>query len=319
MDYDSKSSIFSIDVGGINTNLKILKRNIGFGSAWLQNPIDLLQTGSVNHIFVDRKNDKVYVAGTINNKNGLLRVGRLVANSASLGPMMLNTSFGYVYEEISGSTLERFKLNNISEFQHSNAIGQMPKLVVGTKSSGKIGSSPDSLIQVKHFGSFVRVVWPKQSEDIFVKGFGDLAKGQSPGKLSTDWQPGEIYNVEEFDSVALYGYALKETSGSLDDILIRVERRPIRDTAFATEKMVENTISSSYAAESIYREHIHRLPVDYGDLSIKEITWPIDIELTAMKELRISARQKNGQNDDKNKNLIVWARFIKASKDTNET
>ena len=254
------------------------------------------------------------------NVASIIRKGHKKYNKQNLGPRMLNSSFGYVHEEISGSVVERFKLNNISEFPHSEGMYQMKSIVLGTQDSGKVGKTDDSIVQVNHIGSFVKVLWPKQDQDVFVKGFGDFAIGQKPGKLSTEWQSGEFIDVskDNFDHVSLYCYALKANSGSQDSILVRVERRPLRSTGFGVEQAVEHIISGSYV-ESIYRDQLHRKDVDYGDLSIKEVTFPIDISLTNVKDFRVSAKMKNGQSSDENRNFVIWARLIKSNKNHEET
>jgi hypothetical protein len=63
----------------------------------------------------------------------------------------------------------------------------------------------------------------------------------------------------------------------------------------------------------------YKKQINYGDLSLKEIGWPIDIPLSNMKQVRISVRLANGQADEKNSNLIVYGRFIKADGTKTET
>jgi len=271
-------------------------------------------SGSASHIFIDSK-DYIYVCGQ-RAKKGILRVGKLRANSASLGPRMLATSFGYVFSEFSGTTNERFKLNNISEFPHSSGIFQMKNVALGTIDSGKVGKTDDSIIQVSYFGSVVHIVWPQQDRgDSFVKGYGSFSSGQRPGKLVSSWSTGSFFDVTEYDHLSLYAYLVKQISGTLDNVDIRIERRPLHDSPFAIDQAVEYSTTGS-DAYATYRDLIHTKEIDYGDLSIKEIGWPIDIPLTNVKEIRISARHRNGQTEDVNKNFIVWGRLIKSEEET---
>jgi len=83
--------------------------------------------------------DTVYLVGQSQGKLATIRKGRLRANSASLGPRMLATSVGFVSSEVDGEVVEKFKLNNLSEFPHSSGLFQMRNLVLGTTDSGKIG------------------------------------------------------------------------------------------------------------------------------------------------------------------------------------
>lgn len=314
--------VFGYSGSAEDNSSKLLTKKCAFAGlmpalSW-SNPIDLLNFGRFNRSYID-KDDNIFIVGQQNDK-GIIRRGRLTANSASLGPRMLSPTIGYVFSEsiINNQTVmdERFKLNNISEFPHSEGIFQMKNMVLGTVDSGRVGKTDDSIIQVNYIGSFVKILWPRQDQDIFIQGYGDFAAGQKPGKLTTEWQSGEFIDVskDKFDHVALYGYGLKVISGTMDSILLRIERRPLRNVGFTIEKAVEHTISGSYV-ESIYRDQIHRLDIDYGDLSIKEITWPIDVPLENVKELRISTRLKNGQNDDKNSSFVIYGRFIRSKEE----
>jgi len=266
--------------------------------------------------------DYIYAIGTArSNKKAFLRKGKLLANSSSLGPRMLATSVGYVQgygASISGALSESFKLNNVSEFPHSSGIYQMKNIILGTQDSGKVGKTDDSIVQVRFKGSVVRILWPKQdNDDASVKGFGDLAPGQRPGKLSTTFEPGEFFDVSEFnhDHMTLYCYLQKQASGTLDDVEMKVERRPLRNTGFTTDQGIEDSVSGSFTV-SRYRDHVHVREIDYGDLAIKEQGWPVDISLENTKEVRISARHRNGQSDDLNKNLLIYGRFVKSEEET---
>lgn len=259
-----------------------------------------------------------YFGGTIRGIGFVLQ-GTLTANSASLGPQMLATSFGYVKTEVNGFPETAFKLNNVSEFSYGGGLFQMPNLVLGTTESGKIGKTDDSIIRVNHIGSVVKVMWPKQdSIEKPIKGFGDFSAGERSGKLTTTFQPGEALDVTEYDHMTLFGYLSKEASGTLDDIIITIERKPLKDSAFAIDQSIDYAISGS-KTEARLRDIEYKKQVDYGDLSINKIGFPIDVPLTNTKQIRISARHRLGQAIDANKNFIVWGRFIKASKETNET
>ncbi len=258
----------------------------------------------------------IYGAGyTKGLKEGLLRKGKLTANSASLGPRMLATSIGYVQSEISGTTYERFKLNNISEFPHSSGIFQMRNLVLGTTDAGKIGRTDDSIVQVTFVGSVVKVMWPKQDDQTTpIKGYGDLAAGQRSGKLVSSFEPGDYIDVTDFDHMSLYCYLLKNASGTLDNIDIKIERRPLKSTGFSTDQVIEYSSSGSVTIAEL-KDLVYRKQIDYGDLSISEIGYPIDVPLTNVREVRISAKHQTGQIEE-NKNFVVWGRFIKSTEET---
>jgi hypothetical protein len=276
---------------------------------------------SIANIYVS-KAETLYYVGTDDRNYGFLGRGKLTANSESFGPMVLAPSVGYVQEQLMTSsirfpsTITKFKLMNVSEFPHSAGVFQMPNMIIGTTDSGKIGNSESDIIQVSYFGSVVHLMWPDQrSSNTSTKGFGSLSAGQKSGKLTTNWATGSFFDVTEFDHLALYGYINNVISGTIDKVDIRVERRPLRDAPFAVDQAVEyNTSGSEVVAE--YRDLIHSKEVDYGDLSIREIGWPIDIPLTNVKEVRISARHRTGQSDDKNKNFIVWGRLIRSEEET---
>lgn len=258
--------------------------------------------------------------GTTSEARVGVKRGRRVANSASLAPRMLGTSFGYVHAEPTGTLqpVEKFKLNNVSEFSHGGGIGQMRNLVLGTVESGKIGKDDDSLIQVRQFGSIVRVFWPRQDstvEEVPIRGYGDASIGQRAGKLLTGFEPGDIHDVTEHDHLALYCYLTKAVSGTLDDVEIRIERRPLKSTGFAVDQAIEYETSGSVTVAKL-RDLIYKKEIDYGDLSMREIGFPIDVPLSNVKEVRISCKQSNGQSLDENKNFIVWGRLIKSEEET---
>lgn len=309
---DSKNNIY---VTGYYSNNILYTRRTQLSQAFVT--VDLLPSASfVQRIYIDSK-DNIYIVGQLENKYAFVRRGRLSANSSSIGSRMLATSFGWVQNEISGVLYEQFALNNISEYPHSAGIFQMPNMIFGTKTLGRAGKTDDAIVQKRFVGSFVRVMYPKQ-EDTGIQGY-DI--GRKPGKLSTEWSFGDVINVsgKNFDHLALNCSVLKQISGTLDSILIRVETKPINDSGFSIDQTTELTISSSYSSETIYRDELHRKDINFGDLSDSEISWKIPIDLKNVKEIRIAAKQKNGQNDEKNKLLLVLGRFITVSKDHNET
>jgi hypothetical protein len=76
--------------------------------------------------------------------------------------------------------------------------------------------------------------------------------------------------------------------------------------------------SGSLATEARLSDLTFKKQINYGDLSISNIGWPIDIPLVNTREIQISAMQANGQPVGNN-NLIVYGRFIKHDKNVNET
>lgn len=315
---DSKDSVYAFGSRNSDGNPgapgMVMRKDVFIGDSWFL--VDF-QSGSLFLGSTIDNEDNIYSVGRKDNKIAFVRKGKLTANSASIGPRMLATSIGYVKSEISGTTEEAFKLGNITEFPHAGGTFQMSNMVLGTVDSGQIGRSEDSIIQVSHLGSEVHIMWPKQDTNInsFVQGFGSFSPGQRPGKLTTDFAVGSFFDVTEWDHLALYGFVTKAVSGTLDYVEVRVERRPLRDTGFAVDQAVEYTTSGSEVIAT-YRDLIHAKEVNYGDSSIREIGWPIDIPLTNVKELRISARHRNGQSEDKNKNFIMWGRLIKSDEET---
>lgn len=235
--------------------------------------------------------------------------------SFSLGPSTLATSISYPVE-FEGLPYQRYVLANVAEFPYSEGIFQMPFLVRGTTDSGQAGSDEDSIIQVKHFGSVVHIMWPLQSKtSIPTKGFGDLTAGQKIGILTTSFVNGAPINVEKYDHVTLYCYCLKGVLGTSDDIEVRVKRRPLKSVGFAPDQVIEYGTSGSFAIADL-KDLVYKKTIDYSDLSMREISFPIDIPLTNTKEIQIEARQVNGQSDNANKNLIIWGRFIKSTEET---
>jgi len=285
------------------------------GSSFIEvDNIPLAPGGHATSIVIDN-DDNVYTIGVLESKRGIVRKGKLTANSASLGPSMLATSVGYVFSETSGTTNERFKLNNISEFPHAGGAFQMRNMILGTVDSGKIGNTDDSIVQVQYFGSVVNVLWPKQSDqNTLVKGFGDLAPGQRAGKLTTTFEPGDSVDVTKYDHLALYCMLQKRVSGTLDNIEIKIERRPLKSTGFSVEQNIELSTSGSYSVAEL-QDVVYKKAINYGDLSISEVGFPIDVPLENSKEIRVQVRHTNGQ-DEENKNLIIWGRFIKSEEET---
>jgi len=295
-----------------------IKKTYDYGETWTD---DLITRDSfvakLNSFELNKNDDKsIYFIGRRNNEVDQThwQYGALSANSASLGRNMLSPSIAYVLNESlgAGEIQEGFKINNVAEFPHSNGIFQMPNLVLGTKDSGHYGKNEDAIVQVKFYGSLVYVAWPKQDEkNEQIKGFGDSSKGSSPGKLSTDWSPGEWIDVTEHDHLTLWSYVRKELSGTLDALLIRVERKPLKGLGPTVDQVVSLEDSGSFYVEANHKDSLIKKDIDYGDLSMTDIGFPSDIPLINTKELRISVRQKNGQTADENKNLIVWRKIDK--------
>lgn len=281
-----------------------------------------INDNATSNLAYDRIRDVVYITQANNgSSNCKLIMAKLISNSASLSPIFFGTSYGYAIVEPTSINynLEKFNLANVSEFPHSNGIFQMKNLILGTQSSGKVGKSDDSIIQVKHIGSTVKIMWPRQENaDSTLFGYGDLSVGQSVGKLTSIFDPGDFIEVTEFDHMSLYCYLQKRSSGTLDDIVIQVERKPIRDIGFSTDQAISYSTSGS-VVEARLQDINYVKEINYGDLSLREIAWPIDIPLTNTKQVRISCKFKNGQNEDQNKNFIVYGRFIRSSNDTRET
>jgi len=260
--------------------------------------------------------DDIFLAGQANGNKATIRKGRLTANSCSLGPSMLSPSFGYVLSEFSGSTNEGFKLNNISEFPHSSGLFQMKNMVLGTQDVGTVGNTEDNIIQINHFGSIVKIMWPKQADQIVqVGGFGDSSAGQRSGKLSDSFVFGDFVDVTEHDHLSLYCYLRKQVSGSLDSVEITVERRPLKSVGFTTEQTIEYEVTGSVTYANL-TDLRYKKEIDYADLDIKEIGYPIDIPLINVRELRIAAKHTTGQTEELNKNFIVWGRLIKSEEET---
>ena len=213
---------------------------------------------------------------------------------------------------------KKFDFKQYYDFPHSSGLFQMPNVLLGTTYSGKIGNTEDSIIQTKYIGSVVKVMWPKQdSIDKPIRGFGDFSAGERAGKLTTTFDPGDSVDVTEFDHMTLYCYLSKEVSGTLDDIIISVERKPIKSNPFAIDQAISYSLSGS-KTEALLTDIEYKKQIDYGDLSINKIGFPIDIPLTNTKEVRVSVKHRLGQSEQ-NKNFIAWGRFIKSDKNTNET
>ncbi len=204
---------------------------------------------------------------------------------------------------------------DVSEFSHAGGVFQMKNMIIGTVDSGRVGKDDNSIIQIRHRGSFVKVLWPKQDVNSFVKGYGDFSQGQKSGKLTTAFQPGEFIDVTQYDHLSLYCYLKKDVAGTLDDVVIRLERRALRDLPFTADQSITYEASGS-ATEAVLKDLLFVKSVNYADLSISEIGYPIDIPLENTRELRISCRHKNGQSAEGNKNFIVWGRLIKSDEET---
>jgi hypothetical protein len=192
------------------------------------------------------------IQGIGNYTTGIIRSGKFGVNSASLGPICFNTSYGFVRSEISGTLTEAFNLANVSEWSHGGGLYQMKNIILGTQTSGKVGNSEESIIQVKHVGSTVKIMWPRQENmSSLVTGYGDLSAGQQIGKLTTTLDPGDFMDVTEFDHMSLYCYLQKQTSGTMDDVIIQIERKPLTNIGYTTEQAVTYGTSRKYRRSSI--------------------------------------------------------------------
>jgi len=89
--------------------------------------------------------------------------------------------------------------------------------------------------------------------------------------------------------MALYCYLQKQTSGTLDDVVVKIEGKPLNNVGSAQDQSVTYTTSGSIT-EARYRDIEHKKLIDYGDLSTKEISWIIDYPLVNMKQIRVSAK-----------------------------
>lgn len=186
----------------------------------------------------------------------------------------------------------------------------MPNIIKGTQNIGKLSKTDDGVITINHFGSIVKIMWPQQGTDNVVFGYADVSRGSIPGKLSNNWEFGDYFNVEKYGHMSLYCYSLVAESGTLDDVLIRIEKKPIINAGPIINQVIEYQSSGSFTTETVYTDEIHRKSIDYGDISIKEHGWGIDIPLENIKDIRIAAKHKNGQSLDTNKSLIVYGRFL---------
>lgn len=263
-----------------------------------------------------------FIGGTagVNGTDGFIERTVLTSNSESFANSTFATSINYVTTSsyFSGSLVNAYILNNVSEYPFHSPYSQMKSVRLGSVDSGKVGYTDDCIIQVKRLGSFVQIMWPKQDSNFSLKGFSETSKIIKVGELNTTFTSGDYVDVGDYDSMTLFCYIKKYASGTLDDVVVQVERKPLKDINFTIEQGVEVSTSGSYV-EARHRDLYNVKQIDYGDLTISEIGWPIDIDLVNTKRLRISAKHKNGQALQSNKNLIVYGRFIKSSKDHNET
>lgn len=228
-----------------------------------------------------------------------------------------NTDKIMSYKKTKPKDLEELELyKKYKEFPHSMGIFQMPNLSLGTTDSGKIGKTENNIIQINHIGSVVKVLWPRQdNSEAYMRGFGDFSVGQKPGVLSTDFTPGIEEDVEDYDHITLYCYLLKVVSGTSDSIEIKIQRRPLGGVGHTIDQAISYDSSGSETVAEL-KDLVYKKTVDYSDLSIKEIGFPIDIPLTNLKSIRILAKQTTGQSDVSNRNLIIWGRFIKSEEET---
>jgi hypothetical protein len=204
---------------------------------------------------------------------------------------------------------------NWREFPHSMGHFQMPYLVNGYSDAGTIGTTEDDIVQVRHIGSKVEIMWPnQQTTNVSTIGLGDMSTTQKIGILSTDFVVGKSVNVEGYDHMSLFCYALKRETGTKDYIETIIERKPLNSLPFASEPMVEYGTSGSFATAEL-KTLVYKHEVDYSDLSDVEVSYIIDVPLTNTKEIRIKCRHANGQVAN-NSNYIVWSRFIDTNKET---
>lgn len=149
IDFKIKSSergdVYAVGLAGMDnafessTKFPIYVSMSGTGIWTLKSVFTASSDTIINQFHIDSK-DNLYLVGQTG-KFAFARRGHLMANSESLGPRMLNTSFGYTYfDSLTSSILGTsasgtFTLNNVSEFPHSSGLFQMPNMVLGTKTS----------------------------------------------------------------------------------------------------------------------------------------------------------------------------------------
>jgi hypothetical protein len=311
IDFDSDGRGY---IGG--SNLLLQKSEEFTANNWdnVYNGIDV--NDFINGVYVDTDSDTILLVGTKNSSaKCFIAKGQRQSNSDFIGPQMLATSARYFSVDISGNLESKAQLFNVSEFPHSMGIYQMPNMILGTQTRGSIGSKDTDIIQITYFGSVVKVLWPAQKIDIPVKGFGDVAPGQRVGKLTTNFEPGATENVTKYDHLSLYCYILKEVVGTQDHLEIKVERRPLKSAGYAPDQAIDYDVSGSFAVANL-RDIIYKKDIDYSNLDIKEIGFPIDIPLVNVREIRVSARLSTGQTAEENKNFIVWGRLIRSTEET---
>jgi hypothetical protein len=242
-------------------------------------------------------------------------VGSLKSNKGTFGPTSLASAQSYVTGLVSGSVTRKYKLGNIAEFPHYGGLFQMKNLVLGTQNKGPIGIGDDKVVEIRHVGSVANVLWPDQSRlNAPVLGFGESSIGQSPGNLTTGFTYGTPFDCSGYDHVSLYCYALIRTPGTLDDVVIQIQRRPLLSVGFATDQAVEYATSGSIT-EARYRDILHTKAIEYGDMTNTQISYVIDVPLVNVREIRVGAKQKNGQ-DLPNQNFLVWGRFVDTKVET---
>lgn len=145
--YDREKDILYViqDVDNTYTPGKIMvnyARNASTTASFLDSTMlgDISSSGdyfTIKDIALDSKNNFLYLLINNDPETYLLR-GRLSVNSASIGPISLNTSYGYVQSEISGVVKESFNLANVSEWSHGGGLYQMKNMLLGTTTSRKI-------------------------------------------------------------------------------------------------------------------------------------------------------------------------------------
>lgn len=240
--------------------------------------------------------------------------GREQTNANNLSISYLRPSYTYVESEVGLETTRKSVLHNVAEFSHIGGQQQSPRIVLGTRDRGTFGPSDSSIVQIKYIGSLVQILWPEQNGQP-VSSITGLDSLQFAGSVGTGFSNGTSIDVTNYDSLSLYCYAQKQTSGTLDAIQIQVQRKPIKSVAFANDQAVNYVASGSQATEATYTDIIHTKNIDYGDLSLKQISYVIDLSLKNVKEVRIAAKQKYGQ-DETNRSFVVWGRLINSKVET---
>ena len=187
-----------------------------------------------------------------------------------------------------------YRLGNVSEFPHYGGVFQCKNIVLGTRTVGTIGKQSDALVQVKLLGSFVSVLWPDQSGETVL-----MSAGGSPGKLTSVYTYGSLVDTAGYDHLALYCYAKKTIPGARDDIILKIERRPLPSVDFAVDQTVEYDVVDYAVLQARYRDQLHVRSIDYSDMTIKEPSFVFDAAslsmLSRLESQRVSETVKRLQ------------------------